>query len=206
MAIDLTKVDYELLQQVVSSGKSKALSPELNAYLDILDVARSMYAKYQSKRAIINTLMAPVYGYSRYDANLIFNDAMNFFYVNNDIKKQAWKNFYADRCDELALLAIEKDEFENARRLIKDAATYRGLFDEDKDELPADMFRRSLVIYTMDPQDVGIQRESRSKLAQFIDSLDEITEEEKSKLKRDAMVERPNFFQDLNENEYEEIN
>jgi len=206
MAIDLTKVDYELLQQAVSSGKSKALSPELNSYLDILDVARSMYAKYQSKRAIINTLMAPVYGYSRYEANLIFNDSLNFFYANNEVKKQAWKNFYADRCDELALLAIEKDEFENARRLIKDAATYRGLFDEDKDELPADMFRRSLVIYTMDPQDVGIQRESRSKLAQFIDSLDEITEEEKSKLKRDAMVERPNFFQDLNENEYEEIN
>jgi len=205
MAIDLTKVDYELLQQAVSSGKSNALSPELNEYLDMLDIARSMYAKYKSKRAIVNTLMAPVYGYSRYQANIIFNDSMNFFYANNEIKKEAWRNFYADRCDELALLAIEKDEFENARRLIKDAATYRSLFDKEKDELPTEMYRRSLIIYTMDPQDVGIQRESRSKLAEFIDSLDDITKQEKDKLKRDALVERPNFFQDLHENEYEEI-
>lgn len=202
--VDLTKVDYGLLQAAVSAGSSKALSTELNEYLDILDLARSMYSKYQSKKSIINTLMAPTFGYSRYSANIIFQDAMNFFYSNNDIKKDAWKNFYADRCDELSLLCIEKDQFEEARRYIKDAAVYRGLFDETKDELPIEMFRRSLTIYTMDPEDVGVVRENRSQLGKFIDSIAEITEEEKGQLKRDALVDQPDFFQTLDQGEYEE--
>lgn len=204
MAVDLTKVDYGLLQQAVSAGKSNALSPELNQYLDILEVARSMYSKYESKRAIINTLIAPTFGYSRYSANIIFQDAMNFFYSNNEIKKEAWRNFYADRCDELALLAIEKDQFEDARRLMKDASLYRGLFEEGKEEMSADMYKRSLTIYTMDPEDVGVVRENRLKLAQFIDALDDITEDEKGQLKRDALVDQPNFFQTLESGDYEE--
>lgn len=204
MPVDLTKVDYDLLQQAIASGNSKSLSPELIQYLDHLDVARSMYAKYESKRMIINTLMSPAFGYSRYNANLIFSDAMNFFYSNNEIKKEAWLNIYAERCDELAFLAIEKDQFEEARRLIKDAATYRGCLNEGKEEMPAEMYRRSLTIYTMDPEDVGIKRESRSQLSKFIDSIAEITEEEKSQLKRDALVDQPDFFQTLDQGDYEE--
>ena len=116
----------------------------------------------------------------------------------NDVKTQAWANIYADRLDNMAMIATEMNDLETARRLTMDAANLRGVNKEKSDPLPDGLLDRRVIVYVMDPEKLGIPKVDRRNLAEFIDKID-ITESEKLKLRRDAQVEDVAF--ELVENE-----
>ena len=76
--------------------RSKA-PQEIVDYLDLMDKIRGMHLRidrYGGKDAIVNHLMK-VEGLSRYLANKAYNQAMEYFYADNDISKEAWRNIIA---------------------------------------------------------------------------------------------------------------
>lgn len=172
-------------------------------YLELLEIIRAMYNKYDTKSFIVNTLMSPVYGFCRRDANRLYFDALNFFYSDNEIKQSAWQNIYAEHLENLAYYAIEKDDLDVARRCFIDAANMRGVGKEQKNEIPPEMLARPVVIYSIDAAKVGIPKASRPELAQFIDNLPEISERERVRVKRDAGVFETTLFEDLITNDEE---
>lgn len=184
----LDNVKYEQLQAYVMNGKTGDLSEELVVYLSHLELVRSMHDKYQSRAGIIRILTSPAYGYTDYAARKLYADAINFFYSDNQVKREAWANLYADKLDNLALLCIEADDWEGARRCFADAAKFR-MGSEPANDIPEDLFDRRPVFYTLNPEHVGLPgKVNRHKLARWIDKLPDIDENERRRIHRDAMT------------------
>lgn len=185
-----------MLQHYITTGKSN-LPDEMVIYLELLELVRSMYSKYETKNIIINTLSSDVYGLSKNEATNIFYDALNFFFSDNKVKQKAWENIYANHFDNLAYLAMEKDDIETARKCFLDAAKLRGAGNEQGREIPREMLSKPIIIYTIDPEQVGIPQTSKKDLAAFIDNLPEISERERVRLQRDAGITDITLFEDI---------
>lgn len=183
----LDNVKYDKLQSYIMTGNRENIPDDLIEYMSHLELVRSMYDKYASKTAIIKILRSPAYGYTEYSARKLFFEALNFFYADNGVKREAWGNIYADKLDNLALLAIESDDWEGARRCLADAAKLR-MGEEQKTEIPAELLDRRPVFYTLNPEDVGLPgRVNRHKLAAWIDNLPDIDASDRKRIHRDAM-------------------
>ena len=194
----IENVSLNLLQHYINTGKSN-LPDEMVIYLDLLELVRSMYSKYETKNIIINTLSSDVYGLTKNEATNLFYDALNFFFSDNKVKQKAWENIYANHLDNLAYLAIEKDDIETARKCFLDASRLRGAGNEQGREIPKEMLTKPIIIYTIDPEQVGIQQTSKKLLAEFIDQLPEISERERVRLQRDAGITDITLFEDMND-------
>jgi hypothetical protein len=199
-------IDYNALQHFISTGNSKSMPENLVAYLELLELVRGLYSKYETRDFIINTLMSPAYGMSRQRSLQIYYDMLNFFYSDNAVKQKAWENIYADHLDKLAYYALDKEDIETARKCFNDAAKYRGVGQLEKNEIPPEMLQRPVIIYTINPEKVGIPAASRRELSEFIDNLPEISERERVRVKRDAGVFETTLFEDLVSNDIEDQN
>jgi hypothetical protein len=191
----LENVDLNLLQHYIQSGKHD-LPDNLVIYLELLEIVRSMYSKYETKTFIINTLTSDVYGLSRNTATTLFYDALNFFYSDNKVKQKSWENIYADHLDNLAYICIAKDDIDTARKCFVDAAKFRGVGAASNPEMPDEFKTKPLIIYTLDPSDVGLPKASKKELAAFIDNLPEISERERVRLSKDAGITEVTLFYD----------
>jgi hypothetical protein len=184
--MNLDRIQLDSLQQYIATGKD--LPAHFEQYLSILDMVRGLFVKYEKKSFIINTLTSPPYDVSRPTAERIYADAINFFYLDNNIRKEAWKNVYATRFEQAAQVAWEAGDMETFRRCMRDAAEARGIFKEDPPPLPPGIGDNRPIVYVMDPEKMGIPKVNRAKLGKFIDELD-ITNADKVRLKRDAQIE-----------------
>lgn len=164
--------------------------------MELLEIVRSMYSKYETKNFIVNTLTTDIYGLSRYQATSIYFDALNFFYADNGVKQKAWENIYANHLDNLAYLAIEKDDLDTARKCFLDAAKLRGAGNEQGREIPKEMLSKPVIIYTIEADQVGIAKADRKALAEFIDNIPEISERERVRLQRDAGITEVTLFEE----------
>ena len=197
----LENCDLNMLQDYITKGLVDKMPDDLVIYMELLEMVRSMYNKYETKPFIIRTLTSKTYGISRYMANKLFYDALNFFYADNEVKQKAWENIYAQHLDNLAYYALEMNDLETARRCFMDAAQLRGAGREEKSEMPAELFARPVVIYSMDAEKAGLQSVDRKQLAAFIDSLPEISEKERVRIKKDAGLQEIKLFEDYEEDE-----
>ena len=202
MLIDDNK--YDALLAFVESGSKGDLPEEMIQYLQILDMIRSMYSKYQSRNSIINFLQKPPYSLSRHISVKYFSDAVNFFYLDNEISKQAWRNLYAEKLDRAADLVLKtatcSKDIDIYKNIIYAAREMRQLGEPDKDDIPIELFKKPNKIYVLNPEQVGRKRPDRNLLARHIDSLD-IPETDKQRVKADAMIEDIEF---LTDEEYQE--
>ena len=173
------------LQTWVMTGDDQRMPEAMQRYLCVLDIARSMYDKYKSNLFIIKTLTKDPYNLSLYMARRVFSDALNFFYSDNEVKADAWRTIYADRLDNLALLAIQSDNYETAQRCFLEAAKLRAANEKVKD-VDEKLYHRPNVFYSMRAKDLGFEQVDRRKLAKFIDNLKDIDETERQRIHRDT--------------------
>ena len=185
---DQERNDYEQLQALIERGEVHNLPAHLVEYYEQIDFIRSLYNKWQSKNYIINAVVLRWPKISKYQVGILYNDTLNFFNLDNKVKVEAWAQIYADKLDNMAILATEMNDLETARRCLTDAAQMRGVGKEKPIEVPTEFYDRRPVLYTMRLKDIGLPEVNRVELAEFIDALD-ITEREKVKVRRDAQVE-----------------
>lgn len=180
---------YEQLQLWIESGKVKNIPDELVEYMQALELVRSMYDKYDSKKFIITTLTLKPWSLTEYQANKLFTQALNFFYSNNDVKREAWGNIYADRMDKIALLAIALNNVDAAKDAYDKAYKYR-MGEKSTQVIPRELLDRRIIIYTIKPKDVNLPEADRTKLGKWIDNLDDIPNEERIRFHRDGMTDK----------------
>jgi len=189
---DQERNDYEQLQALIERGEVQNLPTHLVEYYEQIDFIRSLYNKWQSKNYIINAVALKWPKISKYQVAILYNDTLNFFNLDNKVKVEAWAQIYADKLDNMSILALEMNDLETARRCVADAAAMRGVGKEKPMEVPSEFYEIRPVLYTMRLKDIGMQETNRIELAEFIDHLD-ITEREKVKVRRDAQVEEVPF-------------
>ena len=187
--MDFDDTSYEQLQAYIETGKTKGIPDDLITYLQALELVRSMYDKYKAKKFIVTTLMLPPWSLSEYRAQKLFGESINFFYSNNEIKRDAWAQVYADKFDKLALLAIEMNDILTAERCTSAAVKLR-MGEKANQNIPRSLLDRRPVFYTIKPKDVNFPEADRPKLNKWIDSLDDISTEERIRLHRDAMTDK----------------
>ena len=188
-----------------------ANAPEhIVAYLDLLDMVRGMFLrmdKWGSKESIIKHLMvSSSHKLSRYKANQVCDEAQEYFYRDSQISKAAWKNIYADKMEKMinfAMLTVK--DVNDAQKVVKmllDVSVLRGVNEEDKEELPPEIFQPPFVVYTWDTEALEMPKVNRQKLAEMIDKYPEITEKEKIRIKQEALI--PGFKLKIFPNEQED--
>ena len=196
----ISKYSIEQLRQLIETGNPSALPPEVVRQLELMELVRSMYSKYETKTVIINTLMSPVYKLSRPQANKLFVDSLNYFYSDNKIKSDAWRQIYANKLEDLSAYALACDDIAQSRRCLNDAAKMRGVFDEKVQEIPDELRQRPVVIYTINPEQLGLTRANRADLGKLIDEMPDISDDDRRRVKRDASgFEFTIFEEDSNE-------
>ncbi len=190
---------YDQLLAFVESGAKADLPEELIKYLSVLELIRSMHFKFENRQTIINFLQKPPYQLSQYLASKYYSDAINFFYIDVKITKQALRNMYAEKLDRAADLVLKTatnskdlDIYKNIIYAIRDL---RELNIPEKEDIPEEFYKKPYKLYVLDPKLIGRQRPNRNELARHIDSL-EIPEYDKQRLKRDALIEDAVFLTD----------
>jgi hypothetical protein len=205
--IKLEDIDLQQIYDFIENGISENTKiPEAVAnYLEMMDKVRGMHLridKYASKDAIVNHLIK-VEGLSRYMANKLYDQTIEYFYCETRISKNAWRNVYAELMMKVIVFAIEKakDASDAAKigKMIVDLGKLRQLDQPDKEELPAELFQRPFKLYTTDAEALGMGKVNRAQLAEFIDSLEELSEAEKIQIKREAQILPVKVFLDEEE-------
>ncbi len=188
---------YDALLAYIESGANSDLSEDMIEYVNMLELIRTMHMRYESHITIIKFLQQPPYGLSEYVAISRYSDAMNFFYLDNEIKKQAWRNLYAEKLDRAADLVLKtatnSKDIDIYKNIIFAARDMRQLGIPDAEDIPEEFFNKPTKLYSLNPELVGKKRANRSLLARHIDSLS-IPESEKVRLKSDAMIEDVDFM------------
>lgn len=195
MEIDESR--YDQLLAYIDSGAKNNLPQEMVDYIGILELIRGMHMRYENRLAIVNFLQRPPYSLSYYQATQRYSEAVNFFYLDHDIKKQAWRNLYAEKLDRAADLVLKTatsaKDIDIYKNIIYAAMEARGLSKPDNEDVPKELFLKPVKIYTLDPRQLGRKRADRMILARHIDSLD-IPEAEKQRARSDAMIEDIEFL------------
>lgn len=205
MAMKLENISLQDIFDYVESGSPDNAPEEIIRYLDLLDKARSMHLrikKYGTREAILKHLMK-VENLSRYLANQIYNDSLEYFYANQQISNEAWRNIIAERMynNYLLAIAVAKDtkDIKQANAILMEVYKARGLDQPDKEELPEALFNKPWKLYAMDAEMLGMPSTNRIELGKLIDELPELTEKEKMMIKREAAVTQIKLFPDEQE-------
>lgn len=188
-------------------SKTKTISPEIEKYLDLMDKVRGMYLRigdFGSRDSIVNHLMR-VEKLSRYLAQKVYNDALEYFYCENEISKQAWRNLIAEKHEKLINMAIEmaKDvnDLSKIAKMNMELGTLRELDKEDPIELPLEVFQKPFKLYSYDAEMLGLPTKvDRKKLLEFINELPELTEKERQLILQESLYEPLNLFPEDHEN------
>ena len=186
-------LEYQKLKELIEQGKESDIPADQLEYFEKLDYIRSLYNKYESKNFIIHAVSMKWPDLSRRRISKLISETLNFFYIDNDVKIQAYQKIYADLLDNMGKVCMDSNDFETARRCYADAAKYRGVGSDKKEGIPKELLDRRPVFFTIHAKDVGIQKESRHAIAEFIDSLP-INQQEKNLARRDAQIDDVEFI------------
>lgn len=193
MLID--NVNLEDIYRFMETGNPDNAPIEIVAYLEVLTRVHGMILridKFGSREAVIKHLTVGE-KISRLKASQLYSEAIEYFYVDKDVTKKAWANFYASIVDqEINFLRLTKKDGQDSKRvaeLAKIAAEMRGVYNEDKEELPEELFQKPFVVYTTNVEDLGLPKVDRNKIKEFIDKkMPALTEKERQRIYQEADI------------------
>jgi len=188
-------VDINDVYEFMERGSMSQAPERIVQYLDLLDKVRGMHMRidqFSSSEAIIKHLMM-VDKLPRMKAKKVYEDAMEYFYCDTHISKAAFKNIYADKLDKLInfgmLTMKDNSDAQKVGKLILDVVAVRGLHEADKEELPEELFKQPIKVYTANAESLGLPAANRVRLRELIDKLPELTEKERIRIKQEADID-----------------
>lgn len=197
--IDFRSLKPDQLAIVLKTGSLNELPVEYQQYYELMDFVRGLAArnsrngKIITKQGIIKLLQTEK-GISTYQARLIYEDAINFFFSGQNIKKEAFSNLYADQLDEAALIALNTNQLDIYVNLKKEAAKLRGCYDKKQVEIPQELYRKQNVIYTTNVEDIGGTPEDTRELEKILDALPEVPAIKVDRAKMEAGISKFDIF------------
>lgn len=203
--MELEEVSLDVIYDFIENGDPENADSGVVDYLELMDKVRGMYLRFDrwgSKEAILKHLMK-VEKLSRYLASKLYNDTLEYFYCDNEISKDAWRNILADKMEKTINMAImmiqDTSDADRVTKMIQRLAYLRRLDKDDPEELPEEWFQKPWKLYAMDAKFLGLPEVNRQELAKQIDTLPELSEKERELIKREAAVLPIKLFLDEQE-------
>ncbi len=210
--LDFSNIDIGALQRILKTGDLSSLTPAERSYFDMMEMVRGLNARMQlpggdrivTKAGIIKLLKSEAYGLSDWMARQVYADSLNFFYSDDGISARAWSNIYAEKMDKLGNIALTMGKLKEAKSYFHEAAKLRGCFDAAAPEIPEELLNaKPVVIYTADPEAMGAAPADRKKLEHFIDSLPDLPDAARKRVKEDAGINRLDLLKRLMDDQKE---
>lgn len=196
----INEVTLDDIYDFIESGNPDNAPEHIVEYLELLTRVDGMIrriAKFGSKNAVVKhiVLVEKLFGQklSYYKASKIYNEAIEYFFNDADVSKKAWRNFYANIMDqEITFSRQIKKDTQDSKRIVdmaKSAAELRGVYEEDKEELPDELFRSPFVVYSTKADELGLPKVDRNRLKEMIDKkIPELSEKEKLRIYQEADI------------------
>lgn len=186
------------LQDYLQAGAKRNLEPDEQQYYDALILTLGVYRKYGRAQAA-RFLMANPFNTTRNVAYRMIEEAINLFYFDDGVTRQAWRNlmFEEMRNAALAILktdGISTDDLETYRRLMESAYKFKQLDKPDPETAPETQTQREIKVYELDGKRLGLPNVNRQEVAALIDNLN-LNQREKDRLKTDAGIKPINIDQ-----------
>lgn len=203
----LQDTDPRLVQNFLKTHKSTALSSDLQEYITRINAVPAIIhniGNSLTKTVHILQRQFPDMTYSQ--ARSLYYDAMNFFYMDDDISVGAWDNYYAELFDKMTALAISTNKIDSAARCASKAHSLRALA---KDRIKPQDWKvpNFLININVRPEDLNyssknvydiIKKDEDGQYAKLIDGLP-TTEVEKDRLRLDAGIQDIKPIEDKDE-------
>lgn len=202
--INFENLDSHQIERILKTGDLNSLTPAEREYFDLMRMVRDLNARMMlpggnrivTKAGIIKILKSDAYGLSDWMARRVYADALNFYYSTDNVSTKAWANLYAERLDKLAALAASMGKIRDAKAIYTDAAKLRGCYEEQAAEIPQELLDAApVVLYTADPESMGARKADRRELEEFIDSIPDIPEISRNRVKEDAGIKPRNMME-----------
>lgn len=203
--VSFESVTLDQLHEFLQRGSMNNAPQELVDYVVMLDKVRGMIQRfdiYGNREGVIAHLVS-FENLSKYKATQIYNEAIEYFYVDSGISKKAYANFYADRIEKAAnagfLVAQSVKDIKLCVDMLKEAAAMRELHVADEEEIPDSFYEKPINLLTLDPRIFEFGEANRVGLEKFIDTLPELTERQKLRIKQEALILPLKIFPDEQE-------
>ena len=155
---------WDAIQEYIGTGSKGRLSPKEEHYLDLLNLVFSLDGQY-GKRNTIKFLTSPYFGLGYEAANNLWSEAIEMFYANRKVSKDALRAKTADQLDQVYVAAL------NAAKTTKDFKQAAGLDKEDAQLLQRQVYRRTFRVVSLDPESIGLPKADRRELKEIIDGV-----------------------------------
>ncbi len=187
---------FRRVYEYIAEGRANDLSTDERLFLDLLTIINSFDRQF-GKRAAVKFLTQQL-GFSYDRAVDYYNQADNLFYSNRNTTKDALRNKYAELLEDLAHAAknaaTTPKDYEAVSEIIAKAAKIRKLDEPEIQKLPAEMYLRQVRVFSLTPEVLGLPSINRQEVSDQIQQL-HIPEMEKSRLRREALIEDVNIIE-----------
>lgn len=194
---DITLEDiYDFLD-----SRGENMKPEVAYYMSLMERIYDMDhrpRKFGSREIIIKHLIK-VEKLSKYLADKVYDDAMEYFYSQAQISKEAHRQRIFDRQERLINMAIEAVEDVNdifkIMKSNKDLIEILNLNKEESLKLDDEEFMKPFKILSMDAQKLGLPTAvNKKELLEWVEKLPGFSEKDKELILEEALVNTKNLF------------
>lgn len=165
---------FERIQDYISSGSKGDLSQKEQVYIDLLTMVYSLDGQW-GKRRTIKFLTSKPFSFSYEQASNMYAEAVEMFFANRKVSKEAMRAKMADQYDTLYSLAMlnarTTKDFEIAAGILSSKAKVLQLDKDDPEQLPAENYRKQFRVLSLSPEVIGLPRANRDELARQIDGI-----------------------------------
>ena len=129
---------FDRLQDYAQEGFKGELSEYEQNYYNALLAQLGVYRKYGRMKAI-HFLMVKPFSCSRRTATRMFDEAVNLFYADDGVTRQAWRNLMFEEVRNAALSILKTeglttDDLETYRRMMESAYKFKQLDQPDPEQ------------------------------------------------------------------------
>lgn len=165
---------FERIQEYIASGSPGTLSRKEQVYIDLLNLIYSLDGQY-GKRRTIKFLTTPPFNIPYQRASDIYAEAVELFYTNRKVSKEAMREKIADQFDSLYIAARnaakETKDYERAANILVNKARALQLDKDDPVKLPAELYQPMYRLLSATPESIGLPAANRNELERQIDGV-----------------------------------
>lgn len=182
---------FERIQDYIAGGSKGNLSQKEQVYIDLLTMIYSLDGQW-GKRRTIKFLTSKPFSFSYEQASNMYAEAIEMFFANRKVSKEAMRAKMADQYDTLYTLAMQNarttKDFEIAAGILSSKAKVLRLDQDDPQQLPAENYSKQFRVLSLSPEVIGLPRANRDELARQIDGI-VAPEAVKKRLRVDAGID-----------------
>lgn len=181
---------FERIQEYIASGSKGDLSDKERVYIDLLTLVYSLDGQY-GKRRTVRFLTSEPFGLPYQRAADIYSEAVELFYCNRKVSKEAMRNKMADQFDTLYVAARDaaktSKDYAVAADILANKARALQLDRDDPAKLPAEVYQPMFRLLSATPESIGLPAANRDELERQIDTV-VAPEAVKRRLRTDAGI------------------